>query len=53
MAMLDQLRAAIKAHPQARAGDLIVKLNPTGTSITCNDEWMEEARRCQTWRCCT
>lgn len=27
-AMLDQVRAEIKAHPQARAGDLIVKLNP-------------------------
>lgn len=27
-AMLDKVRAEIKAHPQARAGDLIVKLNP-------------------------
>ena len=27
-ALLDKVRAEIKAHPQARAGDLIVKLNP-------------------------
>ena len=27
-AMLDKVRAEIKAHPQARAGDLIRKLNP-------------------------
>ena len=27
-AMLGKVRAEIKAHPQARAGDLIVKLNP-------------------------
>jgi RNA-directed DNA polymerase len=27
-ALLDKVRAEIKAHPQARAGELIVKLNP-------------------------
>ncbi len=27
-AMLDKVRAEIKAHPQVRAGDFIVKLNP-------------------------